>query len=125
MPGGAQSSRDTHTHTHTHTHEWMTVNVVSSMMKTHTGGILPSLGGAGKASWSCPLSGVLKDELAGWRSRGQSEQAGRRGYRHGGEKQHGAPRGQEASAGRPEPMDGWKQGVIWSDSHVLKILLAA
>lgn len=37
---------------------------MNSVMKIHAGGILPSLEGAGKASWSGPLSRVLKDELA-------------------------------------------------------------
>ena len=57
----------------------------------HTGSVLPSLGGAGKASWSCPLGGVLKDELARWRSRRRAIWAGGAAWvKHGGEKQHGA-----------------------------------
>lgn len=42
-----------------------TGHVMNSEMKIQRGGVLPSLKGAGKASWSSPLSGVLKDELAG------------------------------------------------------------
>ena len=57
----------------------------------HTGSVLPSLGGAGKASRSCPLSGVLKDELAGWRSRRRAVWAGGAAWvKHGGEKQQKA-----------------------------------
>lgn len=39
------------------------------MIKIYIGSILFRLGGAGRVFWSSFLSGVLKDELVGWRSR--------------------------------------------------------